>query len=252
MRWQREAARVVRGERRAFGGVRRWWLLLSSVPLAACSGSAGESHATQMMRAPVPSPAARAATAARRVDSDTFVSEAWRFRIDVPPGWAVRHDFQSGYLANGAWKSYASPDSHGQPVVALSMPGSNNITDAETRIGTSRDAREVHGCIMPPTAVRPGSVASRNIHGVTFTTFETADAAMSHHLDVQAYRTVRDGACYAIDLLVFGANPAVHDPPATPPFSDAHAFEAMREVLQSLEFVDAADPPVASASTVSR
>ena len=75
---------------------------------------------------------------------------------------------------------------------------------------------------------------------------------MSHHLDVHAYRTVRDGACYAIDLLVFGVNPAVYDPPATPPFSDAHAFKAMRETLQSLRFADPADQPATSASTVSR
>ena len=74
---------------------------------------------------------------------------------------------------------------------------------------------------------------------------------MSHHLDVHAYRTVRDGACYAIDLLVFGVNPAVYDPPATPPFSDAFALAAMRDVLQSLQFMEPADQPAASASTVS-
>ena len=184
--------------------------------------------------------------------ANTFVSEAWNFRIDVPPGWTVRRDFQSSYLADGAWKSFASPDSHGQPVAALSVPDSNKITDAEIRIGASRDAKEVHGCTTPPTAVRPGSVATRIINGVTFTTFEAADAAMSHHLDVHAFRTVRNGACYAIDLLVFGVNPAAYDPPATPPFSDTHAFEAMDDALRSLRFSEPADQPAASASTVSR
>jgi len=184
--------------------------------------------------------------------ANAFVSAAWNFRIDVPPGWTVRRDFQSSYLANGAWKSFASPDSHGQPVAALSVPDSNKITDAEIRIGASRDAKEVHGCTTPPTAVRPGSVATRIINGVTFTTFEAADAAMSRHLDVRAFRTVRNGACYAIDLLVFGVNPAVYDPPATPPFSDTHAFEAMDDALRSLRFSEPADQPAASASTASR
>lgn len=137
-------------------------------------------------------------------------------------------------------------------MLALTMPGSDKITDAEIRIGASRDARELHDCATPPSAVRPGSVETRTIGGVDFTTFEAADAAMSHHLEVHAYRTVRNGACYAIDLLVFGVNPAVYDPPATPPFSDAHAFTAMREVFRSLAFTDAADQPAASASTVSR
>lgn len=192
------------------------------------------------------------AAAAKRVDSDIFVSEAWRFRIDVPPGWTVRRDFRSSQLANGTWKSFAPPDSHGQPVLALTVPGSDKIKDAEIRIGASRAAKEVHGCTTPPPAVRPGSAATRHINGVAFTTFEAADAAMSHRLDVHAYRTVHDGACYAIDLLVFGVNPAVYDPPAAPPFSDAHAFAAMRGALQSLRFMQPADQPAASASTVSR
>lgn len=137
-------------------------------------------------------------------------------------------------------------------MLALTMPGSDKITDAEIRIGASRDARDLHDCTTPPSAVRPGSVETRTIGGAGFTTFEAADAAMSHHLEVHAYRTVRNGACYAIDLLVFGVNPAVYDPPATPPFSDAHAFAAMRGVLQSLRFVEPLDQPAARASTVSR
>ena len=205
----------------------------------------------------MPHPAASATTtdaspAASTEHVNAFVSDAWGFRIDVPSGWTVRRDFQSSYLANGAWKSFAPPNSHGQPVLALAMPDSNKITDAEIRIGVSRDARELHDCTTPPSAVRPGSVETRNVNGVGFTTFEAADAAMSHHLDVHAYRTVRNGACYAIDLLVFGVNPAVYDPPATPPFSDASAFEAMRDVLQSLQFTEPANQPAARASTVSR
>jgi hypothetical protein len=63
---------------------------------------------------------------------------------------------------------------------------------------------------------------------------------------------VHGGACYAIDLLVYGVNPQVYDPPATPPFSDADAFEAMRTVLGSFAFEGPADQPAASASTAAR
>lgn len=180
------------------------------------------------------------------------MSDAWGVRIDVPPGWTVRHEFRSGYLANNAWKSFAAPDADGEPVVALIMPGSNAITDAEIRIGASRNAREVHRCTTPPSAVRPGSVAARSVNGITFTTFDAADAAMSHHLTVHAWRAVHHGACYAIDLLVFGANPEVYDPPATPPFDDAQAFDAMRKVVQTLRFVEPQNQAAASASTTSR
>lgn len=223
--------------RRLHAGVRIAYLMASCLALAACSG--GDTGKN------TPSPPT--ATTARAM----FASNAWGFRIDVPTGWTLRHDFQSGYLANGAWKTFAAPDSQGQPVLSLTVPGSDRITDAEIRVGTSRDPGEVQRCTAPPSAVR-GNVAAERINGIDFTTFEAADAAMSHHLDVHAYRAVHDGACYAIDLLVFGVNPQVYDPPATPPFSDAHAFEAMRAVLQSFTFDASADQSAANASTAAR
>jgi hypothetical protein len=180
------------------------------------------------------------------------VDGAWGFRIDTPPGWTLRHDFQSSYLANGAWKTFAAPDSQGQPVLSLAVPGSNQVTDAEIRIGASRDPVEVRRCTEPPSTVVAGSVATQRINGVPFTTFEARDAAMSHRLDVRAWRAAHGGACYAIDLLVFGVNPQVYDPPATAPFSDAHAFEAMGAVLRSFAFEPSADQPAASASTAAR
>jgi hypothetical protein len=227
-------------------------MLASGAALAACSGGTGSNGAAQAPHPSASKPATDTPGAGKASRGNTFASAAWGFRIDVPAGWTVRRDFGSRYLANDAWKSFAAPDSHGQPVLALSLPGSNNITDAEIRIGASRDARELRGCTTPPAAVRPGSLETRHVHGVPFAYFEAADAAMSHHLLVHAYRTVLGGTCYAIDLLVFGVNPAVYDPPATPPFSDAHAFDRMHAVLQSLAFTDTPDPPTASASTVAR
>jgi hypothetical protein len=159
---------------------------------------------------------------------------AWQISIDVPPGWTIHPDFSASYLANGAWKTYAGPDSQGSSIVALVVPGSNHVTDAEIRIGASKAASEVRHCTAPPDAVLPGSIAHETIDGVDFTTFEAADAAMSHDLDVHSYRAVRGGACYAIDLLVYGTNPQVFDPPVTPPFSRAEAFARMRSVLASL------------------
>ncbi|HET9818997.1 MAG TPA: hypothetical protein VFP92_07540, partial [Rhodanobacteraceae bacterium] len=160
----------------------------------------------------------------------------WQFTIDVPPGWAIHHGFESSYLANGAWKTYAGPQSQGTPVVALVVPGSNRITDAEIRIGVSKSAAEVGRCTAPPDAVRAGSLGHQAIDGVEFTTSAASDAAMSHHLDVQSYRVVHDDTCYAIDLLVYGVNPQVFDPPATPPFSREQAFIRMQPVLESFRF----------------
>jgi hypothetical protein len=228
--------------RRMHAGVRVSFLTASCMALLACSG--GGTNDTP----PSPSAVQPATTSSASESSHAFVSNGWGFRIDVPSGWTLRRDFQSSYLANGAWKTFAAPDSRGEPVLSLTMPGSNYITDAEIRIGASRDPAEVQRCTAPPSSVRAGSVATQRIHGIDFTTFEAADAAMSHHLDVHALRVVHGGACYAIDLLVYGVNPEVYDPPATPPFSDAHAFDAMRAVVQTFTF----DQSAASASTAAR
>lgn len=231
--------------RRVHAGVRLSFPVAACMALLACSGGGPDNAPPSPSSAPAKASSASAA-------SHLFESNAWGFRIEVPSGWSLRQDFQPGHLANDAWKTFAAPDSQGTPVLSLTMPGSNRITDAEIRIGASHDPAEVQRCTAPPSSVRPGSVATQRINGIPFTTFEARDAAMSHHLDVHAWRAVHDGACYAIDLLVYGANPGVYDPPATPPFSDAHAFAAMRTVIQGFRFATPAGQSAASASTAAR
>ena len=226
-------------------GVRLSFPAAACTALLACSGGGTDN-------AP-PSPSSAPATASSTSEaSHLFVSNPWGFRIDVPSGWSLRQDFQSSHLANDAWKTFAATDSRGEAVLSLIVPGSNSITDAEIRIGASRDPAEVRRCTEPPSAAVAGSVTTQRVNGVPFRTFEARDAAMSHHLDVQSWRVVHDGACYAIDLLVFGMNPRVYDPPATPPFSDAHAFDAMHAVTRTFRFEQPAAQPAASASTAAR
>ena len=225
-------------------GIRMSFLMTSCMALLACSGG-GANHAPLQSATPATPGSAPEA-------SHIFVSGAWGFRIDVPTGWALRRDFQSSYLANGAWKTFAAPDSQGEPVLSLTVPGSNHISDAEIRIGASRDPAAVQRCTAPPSTAMAGSIRTQRIDDTPFTTFEAADAAMSHHLAVHAWRVVHGGACYAIDLMVFGVNPQVYDPPATLPFSDAHAFAAMRMVIRTFRFERPAGQSAASASTASR
>lgn len=193
------------------------------------------------------SPTASARTAAGHLSSvplagtstgptHAYTDPAWGFQIDVPARWTIRHDFPRDYLANGAWKTFAPPDSSGSPVLALVVPGSDHVTDAELRIGASKSAQDVRDCMDPPQNVRAGSVGSVTINGTRFTRFDAGDAAMSHHLNVRSYRGMHDGACYAIDLLVYGVDPRVYDPPATPPFTDAQALARMQAVVETFRF----------------
>ncbi len=191
--------------------------------LAACNGG--------MQSAAPPQPGKSAAGATR-----TFTSKSYGIAISYPADFHAVKDFPGHYLANGAWKVYAGPKSRGQPIVALVLANSNEVTDAELRIGASRDAQAVRDCTQAPDAVRPKSERQVRLDGVDFTTFEAGDAAMSHYLATRSYRAVHAGACYAIDLIVFGTNPEVYDPPRTPPFTREQAFAHLQQALQGFRF----------------
>ncbi|MGH8213405.1 MAG: hypothetical protein ACREPP_09285 [Rhodanobacteraceae bacterium] len=193
------------------------------------SGEDGGKNAPTARIAASPAPHASAAGG--------YTDSPWGFHMDAPPGWKIRHDFTHEYLANDSWKTYAAPDSRGTAVVSLTLPGSNEITSAEIRVGASRDAREIAQCTEPPDSFRAGSLHHERIGDIDFTAFDAADAAMSHYLDVHGYRALHDGACYAIDLLVYGTNPQVYDPPAMPPFSKEQATARMMPVLRTFRFM---------------
>ncbi|HET7306969.1 MAG TPA: copper resistance protein NlpE [Gammaproteobacteria bacterium] len=205
-------------------------LPVSLFALAACSGTK-------------PAPAYVAAPPHK-----TFTSTRYNFRLTYPAGLELHHSFHKSYLATDGWKTYLGPDGPpGRPLVALVMQDSNNITDGELRIGVSRDPAAIKTCMKLPGAARPDTQRSVTIDGVPFTTFKAADAAMSHYLIVQSFRGVHRRTCYAFDVLVFGTNPMVYSPPATPPFSKDAVFETLVPVVMHVEFIDAAvaiAPPV--------
>lgn len=200
-------------------------MLAGVVALCACDSPHHNADATAAV---APSESAK--------NREVLESSAFGFRVEYPKGWMARREFRGSYLANGSWKTYAAPGSQGTPVAALVVPGSNQITNAELRIGVSRAAEEVRSCAATPQSARAGSVDRERIDGADFVRFEASDAAMSHYLDVHSYRAVHEGACYALDLLVYGVNPQVYDPPVMPPFSKDHAFTAMHAVLRSFHF----------------
>lgn len=195
--------------------------------LALCSCNGGHQHAD---------PTAGVAPSASEKSRQILESTTFGFRIEYPKSWAAQRNFRGNYLANDTWKTYAAPDSQGTPVAALILPGSNDITNAEIRIGVSRASPEVRACSVAPSSLRAGSTDRERIDGADFVKFQAGDAAMSHYLEVHSYRAIHDGACYAIDLLVYGTNPEVYSPPAMPPFSKDQAFAAMHDVLRSFHF----------------
>ncbi len=153
------------------------------------------------------------------------------------PGFALRREFTRDYLSNGDWKTFAAPDVRGEPLVALVLDGSDKITAAELRIGTSTDSHALVTCLDPPEGATTEPPDEVRIDGQAFRHFRASDAAMSHYQSVDAYRSVRNGRCLAIDLLIAGTRPEVYDPPATPPFDEANARARLQEALGAVRII---------------
>lgn len=176
-------------------------------------------------------------TEAAEHPATTYTDKQHGFIIPLAADVTVRHDFQRSYFSDGSWKAYASPDSKGQPLLALVLDGSDAVTSAELRIGVSTDASAVAHCRDAPAQANTSETSTQELAGVPFTRFRAGDAGMSHYLDVEGYRTVQHGRCYAIDLWIAGTNPQVYDPPATPPFSRGDAIRRLRELLGGFRFL---------------
>lgn len=207
----------------------RYGLLLLFLPLCLLNGCSNALHS----RPPPQQPGYR-----------MFSSERYDIKLRYPADLELRHTFQGSTLAAAGWRTYMGPDAPpGRPLVALVIPASNEVTTGELRIGVSRNPAAVKTCLQLPDAARPASRGRVMIDGVPFTTFKAADAGMSHYLIVKSYRGLHEGTCYALDVLVFGTNPNVYDPPATPPFSKHKAFERLVPLALNVQFIEPAESP---------
>lgn len=167
-----------------------------------------------------------------------FVDAALGFSLAVPRSMQLRRDFQRSYLDAARWKAFAAPASRGEAAAALVLDGSNKITAAELRVGVSPDPAAVTLCTHVPASAPSAEKDSINLDGTDFVHFHAADAAMSHYLQVEGYRAVHDGRCYAIDLWISGTRPEVYDPPRHAPFTRDDALRQLHAALAGFRFLD--------------
>jgi len=214
-------------------------LFLALLALCGCSRQPGVEDAARGMGDVAPSPASMPEPASRSTASAPVFEDA-RLGIEVQPmaGMQPRTGFQNDYLAADAWKADAAPDSRGTPLFALVLDGSNEVTTAELRIGNSDTTTAVAGCVEVPDHAQPPGGDTVEVDGVPFRHFVFSDAAMSHYMEVEAYRAVRGDRCLAIDLLVAGTRPEVYDPPRQPPFDNAAARAKLRSALGAIRLRD--------------
>lgn len=167
-----------------------------------------------------------------------FHSERYGVTFAYPERGVHGAGGDTGYFNDPGWRVGAGPDEVGRRLLALQLDGSNAVTTGELRLGVSRAPEQVHHCTQPGHLARIEPTGTVTLDGVPFTTFRGGDAGMSHYQIVHAWRAVHQGVCYAIDLVVQGTSPQVYDPPRTPPFSKAQAFQRLRALLGGFAFED--------------
>lgn len=174
-------------------------------------------------------------------DSARFVSQKYGLVFAYPTDLVIHHDFQPGYFLDERWNTYVPEDVAGDALLALRLPDSNEVTKAVLRLGASDAPEAVQHCLLPPATVARVSrheATSTRIGGVRLQRVTHSGAGMSHYLHRRSFRTVHNGRCIAIDLIVAGTNPKVYAPPRTPPFSVDVAFRRLAALLQGLQFQD--------------
>jgi len=233
------------------------WRAWGAVPAAllVLAGCRNQAPATAAGSADVASQAARplaeqaAADAAALAASPPLASgvslrgEAFEdlltgLHLPAPAGMRWQRESHPQYLTPAGWAMFVPASQAGTPLAALLLEGSNEVTAAELRVGRSDDPQALAGCMQPPAEAQ-GAPEPVVLDGVDFVHFHTADAAMSHYLQVDAYRGLHRGQCVAIDLVVSGTRPEVYDPPRQPPFAVDTAQARLREALAGLRWMSA-------------
>lgn len=217
------------------GNLFGWSFPLAALLLLAGCGGNGAPASTPPSEASdaATSPPEPSASPAR--PAPIFSDDAIGLELDPVPGMTLYRHFHRDYLADESWKAYAPADSRGRPLAALVLDGSNDITAAEMRIGVSDNMLDVAQCLDPPAAAS-GDPDQVEIGDVAFVHFNAGDAAMSHYLQVEGYRSVRNGRCVAIDLMISGTRPEVYDPPRTAPFPTEQAQQRLHAALAAVHW----------------
>lgn len=176
-----------------------------------------------------------------------YTSGEHGFMLMYPQDAVVTNGFDSSYHAGTAWRANALPHATGTPVASFIVSDIQNESSfpryftAQVRIGVSDDVAEVAQCERAQTEQGEIALPDTSINGVTFKTFSFADAGMMQYVKGVSYRTVRGGACFALERIAAGSlyREAEYDADLTQEELDQR-FEALMSIIESFQFVDQA------------
>lgn len=154
------------------------------------------------------------------------------FLIAYPERAVVSESFKNTHLLS-TWS--VSSDLPGTPLIEIlsytraSETSYPRYYDALVRVGVSRDQAAARTCIEPHN----GEVAAdeRTIGDVVWSGFSYGDAGMMKYVRATSYRTVHNGACYALEEIVAGSS--YRDEPQADDLSD-EALQKEEAALRSI------------------
>ncbi len=177
-----------------------------------------------------------------------YTNDTYGFQIEYPKSLMATTTFTNNYILRNQWKSLASPNSTGVPIVSIPVLRINQggvatgrsyplSFDAEVHIGVSTNPADVVTCLEPDAGYTKEPEADVTIGGVSFTRFSFSDAAMGTYLQGESYRAVHNDACYAIEQIKTGSS--YRDETMTPGYTDAQLndyYNQAGDIIQSFQF----------------
>ncbi len=165
-----------------------------------------------------------------------WIDSTYDFQFIYPSHLKTSRQFEPGYLQDGRWSWFGNKE-QGHSLVSVSLPTTaQKTTMAEIRIGVSEDPDVVQTCRALPSNARPDSLKTVQHRGTTYTFFSGGDAAMNKSVAVQAYRTVYRNRCYSTELMVYGTDPDVLDPPDYAAMKPDEAMTRLASLWRQMDF----------------
>jgi hypothetical protein len=153
---------------------------------------------------------------------------------------------------------------HSTTLAALALPQDSpleqgtNLEEAFMSVSTSNDPAIVTGCNTRYSGETDSNgnpeftaiADTATINGTKFYTFSTSNAGAGNYYSDMVYRTVKNGACYEIDVSTHATDRMNYDPSHRPAQFDASAVAALfNQVVQSVSFGASASPAKTSSSS---
>lgn len=139
-----------------------------------------------------------------------YVSGEYGFSVRYPSSAKIEEPFSASYLVNDSWRANASDA--GTPLIAIipyEIKSENSYPRSYAtlvRIGASTDESAVDNCEKVTADSGETVLTDKTINGTTWKAFSFGDAAMQKYVKGVSYRTVHEGACFAIEQIASGSS----------------------------------------------